>query len=64
MFSLDARGRLVACEGCNWSPTSHLDFDGLTLAGVGPLAFQGLTCGGGCLLMAGSRLARRRAQAE
>lgn len=46
MFSLDAQGRLMACGDCKWSPTSHLDFDGLTLAGVGPLAFQGLTCGG------------------
>lgn len=30
------------------------------LATGGPLAFQGLTCGGDCLLMVGSRLARGR----
>ena len=32
----------MACEGCKRSRTDHLDFEGLTLAGVGPLAFQGL----------------------
>lgn len=33
----------MACGGWKQVPTDHLDFEGLTLAGVGPLAFQGPT---------------------
>lgn len=54
----------MACGELQNGSQGHLDFDGLTLAGVGPLAFQGLTCGGDCLLMAGSRLARGRARPD
>ena len=42
-FPLDARGVFMACGGWKTVPTGHLDFEGLTLAGVGPLAFQGPT---------------------
>jgi len=33
----------MACGDWKSGPTGHLDFEGLTLAGVGPLAFQGPT---------------------
>jgi hypothetical protein len=43
----------MACEGLRDRPHRPQVFDGLTLAGVGPLAFQGLSRGdrllnGGC----------------
>jgi hypothetical protein len=36
----------MACGGSNAGPTKPQVFEGLTLAGVGPLAFQGLSRGG------------------